>query len=278
MIMVKEKQIGILIKEYYRIVSPLMAYVPCDKTEKTQRQVLNLLCRAKKREAVEEACQAMIDQAKCLQSCTDGALLVSSDMARDCIAFDIKMDILAEGKVSKLRSFDAGIFVEELKAAANRGRKNACKLLAVLNWLGWMIPQNKDTAQRIWASLAMSGDRLAVDMLIFGYNEEGNTAEAEKWSNVRHILDQEQAAFSAIAVHANYPQYTEEEVQIANLITFISLKVSEKGGADLDRAMLHYVLHSEADYGTKMCRLSEETNYFLAMDAEDRFAKKEYGF
>lgn len=270
----KENQTGILLNAYYRTISPLLQYIPCEKTDPLERQVLSLLCRVKGCGEAEEACWAMIDNAKCLQSALDGALLLSTDGESSCVAYDIKMELLTALQISKPRNFEEATFLENLQLLAGAGQKNACMLLACLNWLGLLLPENKQTALHIWSALAVSGDRLSMELLIYGHDSLGQPEEKEKWSHIARILQTEQENFSPIASALRYPDYAEQEVQLANIILFIS----QAGAAKLNRPMLHYVLHSKDDYATKMVRLSTETNYYLVMHTEDRFSQKEYGF
>jgi hypothetical protein len=79
-----------------------------------------------------------------------------------------------------------------------------------------------------------------------------------------------------VALCSDYPDFSQSQVQIANLILCISQRMS--GGEFIDRAMLCYVLRSREDYRVKLARLSADTNYYLAMHDEDKFAGREYGF
>lgn len=269
---------GVIIKEYFNTISPVLVFRPCEQTNKMTQQVLSLLCTANDCGHLESGCRALLAESDALQSCSDGALLRSSDILQDNIACDIRMDMLSEMRIQKLRSFDASIFVQELQRHANAGERNACKLLAVLYWLGQTVPQNTTTALNIWSMLAMSGDVHALDLLVYGNTLTGRTAEAGRWMHIRSILQAACDAFSAIALPAQHPDCTEEEIQTANLILFISQKQAPKGTSALCRPMLQYVLHSKDDFRTKMNRLSEDTNYFLVMYDENKPAPKKYGF
>lgn len=270
--------ISIIIKEYYDIVSPVLAYMTCEKLVETERQILRLLCEVNGSEDSVEECWAMIDDAKCIQTFSDGALLASSDATKNNIAYDIKTDVLAKGKISKLKNFEEFTFVKDLQTDANAGKKSSCKLLAFLNWLGATVPKNVKTAQNIWSSLTMIGDQASIKMLIYSYSRSGDSEKAEKWTHIYDILQSENESFSAIAVYSAYPQYTEEEVQAANMIMFISQKYAVNEGAPIDRAMVHYALNSKADYQAKMDRLSRDANYYVALHFEDKFSDKKYGF
>lgn len=269
------KETGIIIKEYYNIISSLVEFFSCDTVQNIERQVLELLCTCKSCEEELDACWAMVEDARCLRSSNDNALL-AMDEAQRSVAYDMKMDVLMDNKIVKLRSFDAGVFVQTLKSQADLGIKHACKLLSCLNWLGVIVPQNQAAAQNIWATLAMTGDRFALEMLIYGYRALGDEAAYIKWSHVRELLQKESEAFSAIALHSNYPDYSEEEVQTANLIMLISQKVLL--ARRINRPMLHYALHSKDDFKTKVYKLSSNTNYYIDLHDEDRFAKNKCGF
>lgn len=270
--------ISIIIKEYYDIVSPILAFMTCEKIVETEKQILRLLCDVNDCGDSVEECWAMIDDAKCIQTFSDGALFASSDVTKNNVAYDIKTDVLAKGKVSKVRNFEEFTFIKDLQTDANAGKKSPCKLLAFLNWLGAIVPKNAKTAQNIWSSLAMTGDRVSIKMLIYTYARSGESEKAEKWTHIYDILQSENESFSAIAVYSAYPQYTEEEVQTANLIMFVSQKYAVNEGAVIDRPMVHYALNSKDDYQAKMDKLSMGANYYIALHMEDKFFDKKYGF
>ncbi len=267
-----------VIKEYYEIVSPLLAFKTCEKISETENRILTLLCTVNDCEDIFDECRAMIDDAGCLQTFSDGALLSSSDFAVQNVAFDIKMEALSDCRISKLKNFEEFTFMKDLQSNANAGEKNACMLLAFLNWTGLIVPQNAKTAQTIWAALTMAGDWLSIKMLIYAYKQSGDIMEAEKWAHIYDILKSEYEAFSVIAVRSDYPQYSEEEVMIADMIMFITQKSASREGGTIDRPMIHYALHSKDDYLTKMARLANDTNYYIVMQTEDKFSSKKYGF
>lgn len=273
----KNKEISIVLHEYYNIVSPLLEFEDCDKIREIERKVLSFLCEIMECDKLCEDCWALIDSAKCLQSIADGALLFSSDSCRDNIAFDIKMEVLKENNINKIKKFIEDLFIQELKRKANIGERNSCKLLATMSWLGVIVSPNVSVAQNIWSVLAVSGDWVSLDMLIYVY-QSINKTEAEKWTHVKGILCSEYESFSAIAQYSNYSNYREDEVQLANLIMFVSQTKDRKAGKTIERPMLHYILNSGDDYKTKMVKLSSDTNYYLAMHVENKYANKEYGF
>lgn len=270
--------VSVIIKEYYDIVSPFLAFKTCERIQETEKKILTLLCAVNRREDMAAQCWEMIGNAGCLQTFSDGALLASSDDTPGNVAYDIKMEALTSCRISQVRNFEEFTFRSDLYANANKGEKNACRLLAFLNWLGAIVPRNPRAAESIWASLAMAGDWLSIKMLVYEYAQLGEEKEAEKWEHILQILKTEYEAFSVIALCSNYPGCTEEEVQTANLILFISQKNAGSGGAVIDRPMIHYVLNSRDDYQAKMEKLSGNTNYYLAMQLEDRFFHKKFGF
>ena len=269
----KEDLTSVILHEYYRIVAPLLVYTPCECSRELEGSVLSLLCAAKGCPEAEESCKAMIEKARCLQSTQDGALLLSVDQGESCVAYDIKMDVLTACRIDRTRSFEQTAFIDQLKTLANAGHRNPCKLLAFLSWLGLLLPENKPAALNIWSALAVSGDRTALELLIFGCCEE----ERQKWTHIAHILHREQEHFSPIASCLSYPDSPREEIELANIILFTSQLDAGKE-SPLDRPMLHYALHSKDDYTTKMSRLSAKTNYYLVMHAEDTFSQREFGF
>ena len=273
----KNKEISIVLQEYYNIVSPLLEFEDCDTIREIERKVLSFLCEVMGCDKLCEDCWELIDSAKCLQSFADGALLFSSDSCRDNIAFDIKMESLKENNINKVKKFIEELFIQELKQKANMGERNSCKLLATMSWLSVGVSSNIGVAQNIWSMLAVSGDWVSLDMLIYVY-QSLNKTEAEMWKHVKEILYSEYESFSAIAQYSNYSDYLEEEVQLANLIMFVSQMKDRRAAKTIDRPMLHYVLNSGDDYKTKMVKLSSDTNYYLAMHVENKYANKEYGF
>lgn len=269
---------SIIIKEYYDIISPLLAFRTCDEVSEIENRILSLLCTVNNCEDVVDECRAMIDDAECLQTFSDGALLSSSDFTEQNIAFDIKAEVLTSCQISKTKNFEEFTFIKELRSCANIGKINSCRLLAFLNWIGLIVPSDVKTAETIWAALAMAGDWMSIKMLIYAYNESGDAEEAEKWAHIYDILKTEYDAFSVIAVRSDYPQYSEDEVSIADLIMFISQKNAAQGSGIIDRPMIHYVLNSKDDYLTKMRRLSDGTNFYIALHNEDKSSGKKCGF
>ena len=267
-----------LLNEYFDIVSPLLAYESCEIICETEQKVLALLCEMKDSANLFAECWKMIESAKCLQTCSDVALLDSSDISHDSIAYDIKRDALVAAKIKKAKRFNEISFVEEVKSNANIGYTNSCKLLAILSWIGCLVPQNKITAKRIWSFLAMNGDFLSIEMLINANGSEEESGQQQRWLHIKNILESEYNSFSAIATYSNYPMYSEEEVQIANLIMFLSQKSAQNGGKIIDRPMIQYVLDSADDYKTKISKISSDTNYYLVMHVEGKYSNKEYGF
>lgn len=267
-----------LLNEYFDIVSPLLAYEDCEIICETEQKVLALLCEMKDSVNLFEDCWTLIDSAKCLQTRSDVALLDSSDISHDSIVYDIKREVLIATDIKTIKRFNETNFVKKIKADANIGDVNSCKLLAVLNWNGSLLPQNKKIATKIWSFLAMSGDLLSMEMLIAACASEGNTEQQQKWLHIKDVLESEYNSFSAIATHSNYPMYNEEEIQIANLIMFISQKNIKRGSNLIDRPMIQYVLDSADDYKTKMSKMSSDTNYYLVMYDECKYSNKEYGF
>ena len=267
-----------LLYEYFDIISPLLAYESCDTICETEHKVLELLCEIKDGTSLFDDCWKMIESAKCLQTYSDVALLDSSNISRDNIAYDIKRDVIVASNIKKAKRFNEIGFVEELKLGANIGNVSSCKLLAVLNWIGYLLPQNKNTAKRIWSFLAMSGDLSSMDMLINANMSNEDANQQTRWYHIKKILESEYNSFSAIATYSNYPTYSEEEVQTANLIMFISQKRNQNENKAIDRSMIQYVLDSADDYKTKIARISSNTNYYLVMHVESKYLNKEYGF
>ncbi len=272
----KDKKTSAILKEYYNIISPLLPFTANDTLRETEHNILLLLCKSMGCEEIIYECTSLIDDARQLQTVGDCALLMTTDNVQPNIAIDIKTEVLERNKISILRNFNESAFTEALKNAANIGDKNSCKLLAFLSWLGLIVEQNKNAAQNIWATLSMSGDAHSLEMLIFAYEQNGNTEAQQKWKNIRNIIQNEFDSFSAVALYSAYPEYSTQEIQTANLIMFISQKYSSNSA--INRPLLYYALNSKDDYKTKMERLSSETNYYIALHNEDNAEKKHCGF
>ncbi len=267
-----------VLNEYFNIVSSLLSYESSETICEIERKVLAFLCEIKKCTDMFSECWKMIESAKCLQTCSDVALLDSSDISHDIISYDIKRDALVAAAIKKVKRFNETNFVEEIKSNANIGDINSCKLLAIMNWNGILLTQNPNVAKRIWSFLAMNGDLLSIDMLINSMVSEEEINQQQKWKNIRSILETEYDSFSAIATYSNYPLYSEEDVQTSNLIMFISQRNTKSGAKFIDRPMTQYVLDSTDDYKTKMIKLSADTNFYLVMHVEGKYSNKEYGF
>ena len=259
-------------------MSSVLAYESCETTCEIEQKVLALLCEMKNTVSLFADCWKMIEDSKCLQTCSDIALLDSSDITHDSVAYDIKRDAIVAANIKKAKRFNEISFVEEIKSTSNIGQINSCKLLAFLSWIGCLVPQNKSIAKRIWSFLAMSGDRLSLEMLIYANGVEEEKGQQQKWLHVKNILESEYDSFSAIATYSKYSMYSEEEVQIANLIMFISQINTQNGGKIINRPMIQYVLDSADDYKTKISKISSDTNYYLTMHVEGKYSNKEYGF
>lgn len=267
-----------IIKEFYDIAAPLLAYESCERSVAIERNILVLLCGIQKNIDLIEDCWKCIEEAGCLQSCSDGVLLGTSASERYGVAFEIKMDVLSENKINKPKKFDETLFVDSLREMASAGKKNACKLLAYINWLGEIVPQNTEVALTIWKMLAAYGDWASIEALVYAYGSIGDEAQRDKWEHVLNILRSVYERFSPIALGSQFGEYSEEEVQLANLILFVKQKVASQRDQALNRQMLHYVLEGRDDYKTKMERLSAQTNYFFVLHQEDRYANKKFGF
>lgn len=271
-------QKSLIIKEYFNIISPLLSFEDCERINEIERQVLSLLCEVKKCNELTDECWLLIDETKNLRLSYDASLPVEYETAPNSFAYDIKTDILSSCNINRVKKFDEYTFIEGLKARANAGARNACKLLAVLNWTGLLIPRNHTSALNIWETLATNGDWVSIEMLAFGYEILGDNNQVKKWKHIYDILENEYEAFSAIASYSNYKEYTEEEVQTANLIMLISQNNHIKGTENIDRAMTHYIINSKTDYSSKLDKLSAETNYYLAAHIEDKKSEKRCGF
>ena len=273
----KRMENSIVLKEYFDVISPLLAYEDCPAVSETERKTLSFLCQVMGCEELYDGCLLLVEGAKCLQSSADTALL-TSDFECENAALDVKTEVLKSAGIDKVRKYNEALFVRELKSKAVFGDKSACRLLAVMYRLGISVEENARAAQNIWSSLAVSGDMLSFDMLIFCHKSAKNDEESRRWTHIKEIILSENESFSAIAQYSNYPGYTEDEVDTANIIMFVSQTQAKHGVKLLDRPLTHYVLNSKDDYKKKMTKLSSDTNYYLAMYLEEKYTDKEYGF
>lgn len=267
-----------LLIAYFDIVSPLLHYEDCDEIVEIEQKVLAFLCKIKDCTKQNAACWQMIRNADCLQTCADVALFDSLFASRDSAACDIKRDVLIAAEIVRVKRFNVDVFAKELIADANMGHPNSCRLLAVMYWMGIILPQNKTVAQKIWSFLAMSGDLLSIEMIIDTNKTNAQSAKRQMWLNIKNILETEYNTFSAIATYSNYPDYTIDEVQTANIIMFMAQNSAKNGDKCINRSMIQYLLESTDDYETKMEKISSPTNYHLIMHIESKYANKEFGF
>ncbi len=267
-----------ILNEYFRITAPLFPYEPCEQICEAQRQILRLLCEVQSSTDLLAACLREFEETDCIKTCADADLLLLSDNARLHVALSLKQEALQAARIRKTKPFDAEIFWEELETNALAGRTDACKLLACCRWLGLFGAQAPAVAERICSMLAISGDRPALDMLIHILTLSGNTVQATRWSHIRHILTAEHEMFSVIALCTRYPDYTEEEVHMANIILYLSQAKAPEPDARLNGPMLCYILDSRDDYLSKLDRISARSNFYALMHAEDRFPHKKIGF
>lgn len=266
-----------IIKDFYDTVAFLLQYERTDRTANIEKQILRLLCEQQDGQDVYDACQQSIEDAGFLQVCTDEALIRASALSGDA-APEIKLGVLRTNNIERLRTYNEWIFANTLREYANLGLPEACKLIACLSYLGTVLPENREAAVNVWSTLATNGDWSAMRSLVHAYGEMGNQAEALRWQHILTILQSEYEAFSPVAQRAKYGDYTEDEVQFANLIMFIRRKNVGRRTQILDHPMLHYVLESKEQYENKMCRLSSETNYYMVMEMEERATVKKCGF
>lgn len=267
-----------LLTAYFDIVSPLLNYENCDEISEIGQNVLAFLCKIKDSTKQNAECWQMIKNAECLQTCADVALFDSSLTSYDSVACDIKRDALIAAEIGRVKKFNVDIFTEELAANANMGHPSSCRLLAVMYWAGIILPQNKAIAQKIWSFLAMSGDMLAIEIIVNTNKTKAQSAKRQRWLNIKNILETEYNSFSAIATYSKYPDYTIDEVQTANIIMFMSQSYAKNGDKCINRSMIQYLLESTDDYETKMERISSPANYHLIMHIESMYANKEFGF
>lgn len=267
-----------IIMEFYNTVAFMLRYDRNAQTEQLERSILDLLCKIHGCDGMCEEICAQISQAGSVQLCSDEAVLQSFTAYQSNTAMQLKLEVLQARNINRIKAFNAVIFANEIKESADLGDKDACKLLASLYWLGVCFPENKQVALKLWSALATNGDRETMAALVYAYGQEGNTQQAGKWQNVLNILHEEIESFSPVALSSKYQDCSADEVEFANLIMFIRQKNAKKEAKYIDRPMIHYVLQSKENFAYKMERLAEDTNYYLVLRMEDRYAGKKFGF
>ena len=267
-----------IIKEFYSAIAFLLKYNSDAQTVKIERDILDLICEVHHCQEEKERLWNYVDAAKCLQICSDETLLQTLSSLNSNVALSLKMEALQSHRIERIKVFNSVIFSAELKETADLGDKDACKLLACLNWLGSILPENRQVALKIWSALAANGDWDAISMLIYAYEQNDDWQESGKWQNILRILRSEYESFSPIALPSKHTNCSAEEIQFANLIMFIRQKNAKKEVKFMDRPMIHYVLESKENYEYKMERLASDTNYYLVMRMEDQYLGKKFGF
>ena len=267
-----------IIREFYQSIAFLLRYDGNEETVKAEKEILKLLCEIHHCQTSTDEIWEHIELARNLQLCSDEALLETMSPFVSDVAITLKLEVLQTHQIDRTKKFNPVIFTSELKEAADLGSKDACKLLAYLDWLGYITSENKQVAIKIWSALAANGDWEAISALVYAYDQNGNVKESGKWRNILMILKSEYESFSSVALSSKYKSCSAEEVQFANLIMFIRQKNAGKSVQSMDRPMIHYVLESKDNFEYKMERIASDTNYYLVMKMEDRYAGKKFGF
>jgi len=264
-----------ILKEYFSVISPLLEYESNESSLRIEQEVLKLLCCIAEAEELVSECWEKVKEVACLQTAMDGILMENANVTVRSIIGEMKYEVLTENKVETLKMFDTDLFVARVKENAFLGDKDACKLLAVLKWIGLGLPEDKTVAVSIWEQVALSGDFFAIRALNYVNQKEDNGID---WTKVLEILESSKERFASIAKKSDYAEYKEEEVQLANLILCIRQKGSARNGKHLNLPLLYYMLHSKEEYEVRMSHLSAEQNYYLLLQKEEKYGNKKYGF
>lgn len=273
-----KRQIAEIMQEYFDTIAPLLEYESNSQTQEIECEILALICGYYNREDLTCDCIDCAERVRSLQMCEDEAFLKNSLHVHFDAVFDLKMNVLLENNLHRIKAYDEWIFSIDLKKRANLGQMQACKLLACLYWMGMVFEKNRQIAMRIWSMLATNGDWSAIRALIYAYCKLHDFENQTKWENVLHVLQNEYESFSSVALHEEYGKCSKQEIELANLIMFIRQKNSEKNEHVIDRPMIHYILESKDAYEKKMQMLSCSPNYYVIMNSKDRCTDRRIGF
>ena len=99
-----------------------------------------------------------------------------------------------------------------------------------------------------------------------------------KWSNLKSIIETANQKFIPVVLKCDFKEYSDEEIQFANLVMFIRNKERLKNSSYIDLAMMYYVLHSEDPFEEKMKHISEQKNFTMILQQNNQFNKAKIGF
>ena len=274
-------KIKMIVKEFYTAMTCAMDYEWNEQHKSLAHKVLNFLLEINGEAELLDEIWSVIHGAACVKTCADVSLMgslentVSEDVK---MAIGIKSDILFSKQITRQKPFDIDLLKESLRTPVERGETRACKLWAVLCWLGLVDRCGKQTAISIWEMLAINGDETAMLALALGHRTLGKERDAELWNEVFHLRGDVGAMTSVMEALSLEPGEAES---ICELISCVQTRASERRQEVecIDVHLARYALYSKDDLRTKLERISSERNFYLVMLNERmREKRKPIGF
>ena len=106
-----------------------------------------------------------------MQTCTEGVLLDNIQTSSRSIAHDMKIEVLSANKISKLKVFDKEYVFSSIRDMDLMGNVYALKLISYVYWIDDEYDSYRNISLTIWSLLAVSGDRLSIQSLIYANNK-----------------------------------------------------------------------------------------------------------
>ena len=270
-----------IVKEFYTIMTCAMDYDWNEQHQDLAYKLLDFWMEINGEAERLEEIWGVVQGAACVQTCADVSLMgslentVSEDVK---MAIGIKSDILFSNKITRQKPFDVDLLKESLRNPMERGEVCACKLWAVLCWLGLVDRCGKQTAISIWEMLAINGDESSMLSLVLGYRTLGKERDSERWNEVFRLRGDAGAMTDVMRSLSLDPGEAES---ISELISCVQTRASERRHEVecIDIHLARYALYSKDDLRTKLERISSERNFYLVMLNERmREKKKPIGF
>lgn len=263
-------------KLYYDVVSILLFYESTDSIERIKKEVLSLLCAVYEAQELQEECRQEIKSAELIRVCSDGLLLENANKHSPNVDIDMKMEILTANKISTQKQFDFDLFSERIEEAAFVGQKSACQLLAFLHWIGIGGFQDKNKAESIFKELALTGDGLSLNALIYVYSKTDNEEQKRMWTKIRDAIND--AIEKYVPVVKKTDEITEEEFWLSNIIMIMKWQKTGMDNRGTDRSVLYYLMNSKDDYSKKIKRLCGDKTFHPIILNHEMYGNKQYGF
>ncbi len=269
----------LIAKRFFEVITMLMYYESCEETQMIEKRVAELLCDMCTNNKGEcTLCTDDLAEARMITTASDGIMLENTNPKLRSTLMDIKMEVLTENKIVKLKKYDRDLFKDRLESAAYAGRRDACELLAALCWLGIAGFDDKKKAISVWEMLAISGDDISMQALIYALGKSGEEEKYLRWHRISELIKEAREHFSPVAGYGSSIECSDDEIGLSNII----LMLCGRGECDeprvVDRAMIYYISNSEDDCITKMKKLASTQNFYPLIMTEEKQKNKKYGF